>query len=48
MRKKTRVLFMLKHLFKKLEEYKTNRAKYPTIEDFYPELLKALAEFKTG
>lgn len=32
-------------LFNKLDEYENNRDKYPTIEDFYPELLKALNEF---
>ncbi|MSU01567.1 DUF4932 domain-containing protein [Tissierella pigra] len=33
-------------LYNKLEEYEDNRDKYPTIEDFYPELLKALDQFK--
>lgn len=32
-------------LYNKLEEYENNRDKYPTIEDFYPELLKVLDEF---
>lgn len=32
-------------LFNKLEEYENNRDKYPTIEDFYPELIKSLDEF---
>lgn len=36
----------IKALFNKLEEYENNRDKYPAIEDFYPELLKSLDEFK--
>ena len=29
-------------LFEKLEEYEDNRDKYPTIDSFYPELIKSL------
>lgn len=32
-------------LIKKLEEYEQNRDKYPTLDSFYPELLKALDGF---
>lgn len=46
-KEKNQGFIYVESLFNKLEEYEKNRDKYPTIEDFYPELLKALDEFKT-
>jgi len=35
-------------LAKKLEEYEQNRGKYPTLDSYYPELLKALDGFSVS